>query len=126
MHAVAAGGVWLRFEIRAGDCAQSERRPCDDCGNRLPERELWRTKTLADGAVYNYRFKILGSGPTKVLWTDAERNSMRSLDPNLEEGQQGTLTVTLTQRWRELGHTACPLSSASVPMAHALLCAAGR
>lgn len=55
------------------------------------------TETLADGGLYNYRFKILGSGPTKVLWTDAERKQHEVAGPSLQEGQQGTLLVTLTQ-----------------------------
>jgi len=45
----------------------------------------------------DYRFKILGSGPTKVLWTDAERKQHEVAGPKLDEGQQGTLIVTLTQ-----------------------------
>jgi len=53
-------------------------------------------ETLANGAEYDYRFKILGSGPTKVLWTDAQRNQHEIAGPELEEGQQGSLIVTLT------------------------------
>jgi len=53
-------------------------------------------ETLGAGAEYDYRFKILGDGPTKVLWTDAERKQHEVAGPKLEEGQQGTLTVTLT------------------------------
>jgi hypothetical protein len=55
------------------------------------------TETLAASAEYNYRFKILGSGPTKVLWTDASHKQHEVAGPKLEEGQQGTLVVTLTQ-----------------------------
>jgi len=55
------------------------------------------SETLAAGAEYGYRFKILGSGPTKVLWTDAERKQHEVAGPNLDEGQQGALVVTLTQ-----------------------------
>jgi hypothetical protein len=54
-------------------------------------------ETLAAGAEYDYRFKILGSGPAKVLWTDAERKQHEVAGPKLNEGQQGTLIVTLTQ-----------------------------
>jgi len=32
----------------------------------------------------------------QVLWTDAERKQHEVAGPKLEEGQQGTLTVTLT------------------------------
>jgi len=55
------------------------------------------TETLADGAAYNYRFKIQGDGPTKVLWTDAAQKQHEISGPKLEEGQQGVLIVTLTQ-----------------------------
>ena len=54
-------------------------------------------ENLAAGAEYDYRFKILGSGPTKVLWTDVERKQHEVAGPKLDEGQQGTLIVTLMQ-----------------------------
>lgn len=60
------------------------------------------TEALAAGGVYNYRFKILGSGPTKVTWTDAARHEHTATGPNLDEGQQGQLIVTVTPqdaRW---------------------------
>ena len=53
-------------------------------------------ESLAAGAVYPYRFKILGSGATKVSWTDAERKEHASAGPELHEGQQGQLAITLT------------------------------
>jgi hypothetical protein len=54
------------------------------------------TGTLAAGATYHYRFKILGSGPTKILWTDAARHDHTVPGPQLSEGQQGALAVTIT------------------------------
>jgi hypothetical protein len=60
-------------------------------------------ETLAAGATYHYRFKILGSGPTKVLWTDAARHDHTIPGPSLNEGQQGTLVVTIqptTATWQ--------------------------
>ena len=51
---------------------------------------------LAAGATYPYRFKIIGSGATKVSWTDAERKQHTSSGPALHEGQQGQLTIILT------------------------------
>ena len=51
---------------------------------------------LPDGADFRYRFKILGSGPTKVLWTDAGHQDHSVAGPRLEEGQEGRLVVTLT------------------------------
>jgi hypothetical protein len=52
--------------------------------------------TLAAGATYPYRFKILGDGPTKILWTDAAQHEHTVPGPSLTEGQEGTLTVTIT------------------------------
>jgi len=51
---------------------------------------------LAAGADYHYRFKILGDGPTKLLWTDAAQQSHTVSGPDLREGQEGTLTATIT------------------------------
>lgn len=53
-------------------------------------------ESLPDGASFPYRFKILGSGPTKVTWTDASRHEHSAAGPELREGQQGQLTVTLS------------------------------
>jgi hypothetical protein len=53
-------------------------------------------ESLAAGAVFPYRFKILGSGPTKVSWTDAAHHDHSSAGPNLHERQHGQLTITLT------------------------------
>lgn len=51
--------------------------------------------TLAAGADYHYRFKIIGDGPTKLLWTDADRHNHTATGPSLHEGQEGTLTATI-------------------------------
>lgn len=53
-------------------------------------------ESLAAGAAYPYRFKILGSGATKVSWTDAEHTQHTATGPDLHEGQQGQLEITLT------------------------------
>jgi len=52
--------------------------------------------TLAAGATYHYRFKILGDGPAKILWTDAAQQSHTVAGPSLAEGQEGTLTADIT------------------------------
>jgi hypothetical protein len=57
---------------------------------------------LAAGAVYHYRFKVLGSGPTTVIWTDAARKQHTVTGPALHEGAAGMLRVTLgggTAQW---------------------------
>ncbi len=51
---------------------------------------------FAPGATMHYRFKVQGSGPTKLLWTDAAGHDHTGKGPELREGQQGTLRVTLT------------------------------
>jgi hypothetical protein len=51
---------------------------------------------LAAGATYPYRFKIIGSGPTKVSWTDAAHHDHASAGPDLHERQQGQLAIKLT------------------------------
>ncbi len=53
------------------------------------------TDVLAAGAEYDYRFKILGDGATKVLWLDAAGKQHSVSGPDLLEGEQGPLVVTL-------------------------------
>ncbi len=60
-------------------------------------------ESLGAGAVYHYRFKILGNGATKVMWTDATRKEHTVGGPVLHEGQQGGLVVRLeagTAEWK--------------------------
>jgi hypothetical protein len=52
--------------------------------------------TLASGATYHYRFKILGNGPTKILWTDSAQLQHTVPGPSLTEGQEGTLSAIIT------------------------------
>jgi hypothetical protein len=52
-------------------------------------------ESLGAGAVYHYRFKVLGSGGTTVMWTDAARGQHTAKGPELHEGQAGVLRVTL-------------------------------
>ena len=52
--------------------------------------------TLAACATYHYRFKILGDGPSKILWTDAARQEHTVPGPTLTEGQEGTLDADIT------------------------------
>jgi hypothetical protein len=54
------------------------------------------TQTLAPGEDFRYRFKVLGSGPTTVLWTDAAHHDHKDTGPSLKESDEGTLTVTIT------------------------------
>ncbi|MDQ2925335.1 MAG: hypothetical protein M3R43_07260 [Acidobacteriota bacterium] len=52
-------------------------------------------ETLAAGAEYHYRFKVLGAGATKALWTDASHHEHSTPGPTLKEGDEGRLTVTV-------------------------------
>jgi len=54
------------------------------------------TESLADGATFKYRLKLLGSGGTKAIWTDARHQEHSATGPTLHEGQEGTLHVELT------------------------------
>ncbi|HTV09793.1 MAG TPA: hypothetical protein VMD97_12190 [Candidatus Aquilonibacter sp.] len=54
------------------------------------------TDALAAGATFRYRFKIIGSGPTKISWTDVHHHDHTSSGPQLHEGQQGQLAIALT------------------------------
>jgi hypothetical protein len=63
------------------------------------------TQTLAPGEEFHYRFKVLGSGPTTVLWTDAARHEGKSSGPTLHEDDEGRLAITFTQSgpvWKEV------------------------
>ena len=53
------------------------------------------TESLATGAAYRYRFKVLGSGGTKVSWTDARHQEHTTAGPPLQEGQEGSLHIVL-------------------------------
>lgn len=59
-------------------------------------RASFGRESLAAGANYPYRFKILGSGGTKISWTDAQRKEHSATGPELHEGQKGQLIITLT------------------------------
>ena len=54
------------------------------------------TQHLAPGASFHYRFKVLGSGPTKLLYTDASHKEHTAPGPGLKEGDEGQLTIDLT------------------------------
>ena len=54
------------------------------------------TQDLAPGAHYDYRFKVSGTGATKLLWTDAHHQDHTAAGPKLSEGDEGALTVTFS------------------------------
>lgn len=65
------------------------------------------TGELANGATFKYRFKVLGSGPATLLWTDLHEKEHTSPGPALEEGEEGLMTVSIGQgaaTWEEKLH----------------------
>lgn len=53
------------------------------------------TQQIDNNATYNYRFKILDSGAVKITYMGAGNKTYTATGPQLRQGQQGTLTVTL-------------------------------
>jgi hypothetical protein len=54
------------------------------------------TQNLASGADFHYRFKVLGSGGTKLLYTDSAHQDHKSDGPSLKEGAEGPLDIVIT------------------------------
>jgi ethanolamine utilization microcompartment shell protein EutS len=52
---------------------------------------------LAPGEAFHYRFKLLGSGKIKIGFLDAHKGEHSVTGPWLNEGEQGTLNIGLTQ-----------------------------
>lgn len=53
------------------------------------------TQTLAPGSDFRYKFKVLGSGVTKLSWTGPTETQIQTSGPDLAEGDEGSLTVTV-------------------------------
>jgi hypothetical protein len=60
------------------------------------------TQTLAAGADFHYRFKVLGSGAASVQWTDATNHEHTSTGPTLHENDEGALTLTFNAAGDEI------------------------
>lgn len=61
------------------------------------------TGQLAEGAIFRYRFKVLGSGSASLSWIDAAGKEHTSTGPTLNEGQEGQLAVNVgpaTATWQ--------------------------
>jgi hypothetical protein len=54
------------------------------------------TQDLAPGSDFHYRFKVLGSGRMKLLYTDGTHQDHKSDGPSLGEGAEGSLSITIT------------------------------
>jgi hypothetical protein len=55
------------------------------------------TQNLAPGADFHYRFKVLGSGNMKLLYTDSGQQDHKSDGPFLKEGAEGPLAITISE-----------------------------
>lgn len=53
------------------------------------------TQGLAPGADFHYRFKVLGTGGTKLLYTDSAHQDHKSDGPSLKEGDEGPLLIVI-------------------------------
>ena len=51
--------------------------------------------SLASGAQYHYRFKIQGSAPIKIQFTDASGRTHSTSGPELSEGEQGSIAIVV-------------------------------
>lgn len=55
------------------------------------------TQQIASGATYQYRFKILDSGPVKISYAGSDNKTWTAIGPSVHQGQEGTLVITLDQ-----------------------------
>ena len=53
------------------------------------------TQKLAPGQDFHYRFKLLGSGKLKLIYTDSANLEHTIPGPQLDEGNEGSLSVTI-------------------------------
>lgn len=52
-------------------------------------------QSLDAHGTFHYRFKVQGSGPIIITWTDAAGKAHTAAGPVLKEGQQGTLRISI-------------------------------
>src|SRR4051812_48972832 len=53
------------------------------------------TQSLAPGADFHYRFKVLGEGKLKLIYTDSGHREQKVEGPFLNEGMQGRIRITI-------------------------------
>jgi len=51
------------------------------------------TQMLKPGQAFHYRFKLVGSGPVKLSFTDAKQKDHHQDGPQMQEGQEGRLEI---------------------------------
>ncbi|HWZ52096.1 MAG TPA: hypothetical protein VNW54_11600 [Granulicella sp.] len=52
-------------------------------------------QSLNPGQNFKYRFKVLGSGPVKVSYTDGLQHDHKATGPILREGNEGSLRIVI-------------------------------
>jgi hypothetical protein len=55
------------------------------------------TQALAPGADFHYRFKVLGSGNIKLLYTDNAHQDHKFDGPFVKEGTEGPLAIVIAE-----------------------------
>ena len=53
------------------------------------------TQTLAPNQDFHYRFKVLGSGPVKLTYTDTSGHEHKATGPALNESSDGPLQIVI-------------------------------
>jgi hypothetical protein len=53
------------------------------------------TQSLPPGGDFHYRFKVLGEGKLKLIYTDSNHQEKTFEGPFLKEGAEGPLTITI-------------------------------
>jgi hypothetical protein len=54
------------------------------------------TQSLAPGADFHYRFKVIGEGKMKLIYTNTANQEKKFDGPSLKEGAEGPLAITIT------------------------------
>lgn len=68
------------------------------------------TTNLDNAAEYHYRFKITGSGTVKLNFVDATGKPHKAVGPELDEGQEGALLVTIDESNNVFWTTSFPVN----------------
>lgn len=56
------------------------------------------TQSIAAGASYTYRFKVIGSGKVHLSYTDGGQHEHHSDGPELHESDDGALSVVVSDQ----------------------------
>src|SRR5215468_2333725 len=65
------------------------------------------TQSIAPGADFRYRFKVLGEGKMSLTFTDAQHQEHKFEGPLLKEGAEGPITITILEtdvHWQNNTH----------------------